>query len=86
MDECYPNLVDLDHKNNPESKHKGIYIGQKSRTLAERAKEHRDSLRNFEFKSFKFKHWSQEHKESEKPPEFIFSVIKANKDATKMLY
>ena len=78
-------LCDKTHREDPSQKHRGKYIGQTSRTLAERAKEHRDALRNFNMKSFMLKHWTVDHKELDKAPEFKFSVVKVHKDSLSRL-
>ena len=71
---------DKTHKSNPSSRHKGLYIGQTYRTLAERAKEHRQSFKDLENGSFMFKHWYLEHRDSVSPPKFQFKVIQQHKD------
>ena len=49
-------LCEKSHKTNPTQKHRGMYVGQTYRTLAERAKEHRTGYRDLDFKNFMFKH------------------------------
>ena len=71
---------DAEHKKNPNVKHKGIYIGQTYRTLAERALEHRRSYRRQERSSFMFKHWFLEHSDATEAPKFRFNVIQHFKD------
>ena len=75
------------HKANPSVKHKGIYVGQTYRTLAERAKEHRQSFRDLENGSFMFKHWVLEHGDLIEPPKFQFKVVDHHKDPlTRMIH
>ena len=73
-------LCDASHKLNPKEKHRGVYVGQTYRTLAERAKEHRDKLKDFSTGSFMFKHWVLEHNELLEAPKFEFSVVKHHKE------
>ena len=73
-------LCDHDHKKDPSVRQKGIYVGQTCRTQAERAKEHRNALRDFDVGSFMFKHWVIEHKLDVEPPKFQFSVVEQHKD------
>ena len=61
------------------------YIGETSRTLAERVEEHHASCRRMESKSFMFKHWSDKHRNEEHPPEFKFSVVKTHSEPMSRL-
>ena len=76
---------DLKHKSNKLSRHEGLYIGETSRTLGERAKEHRAGLRRLDPSNFMVKHWSNKHHESDSPPEFVFSVVQQHKDTMSRL-
>ena len=49
-------LCDHKHKNNDQKRHKGIYVGETSRTLSQRAKEHFSALKRLDDSSFMFKH------------------------------
>ena len=67
---------DENHKKTPNAKHPGKYIGETYRTLHERVREHKASLRRWESGSFMLKHWALKHPEMLAPPEFKFSVLK----------
>ena len=73
-------LCDTEAKKTPGSKHQGIYVGQTYRTLSERSKEHRQSLKNMELGSFMFKHWCLKHPDLLKAPDFEFKVVARHKD------
>ena len=53
----------------------GIYYGETSRSLFERASEHITDARKFIDKSHIMKHWMEEHPEMNNLPEFRFRVI-----------
>ena len=76
---------DAKHKLDPSVKHEGIYVGESSRTLSERAKEHRESLRRMDSSSFMFKHWLLKHSERESAPDFKFQVVKLHRDPLSRL-
>ena len=78
---CVCLLCDAKHSSEQPEQHPGIYVGETGRSLAERAKEHRDALRNKDFSSFMLKHWSKVHSDRLEPPDFRFSVTKKHKDA-----
>ena len=78
-------LCDNEHKLNDKKQHKGIYVGETSRTLYERAKEHYASLKRLEDRSFMLKHWSTTHSDLNTPPEFKFKVMKKHSDALSRL-
>ena len=69
-------ICDQKHKANPSSKHLGRYIGQTSRTLAERAGEHLAGLRRLDLSCHLVKHWAISHPELLEPPSYRFSVVK----------
>ena len=77
---CVCSLCDEAHKLDPSVRHKGRYIGQTSRTLAERANEHLAGLRRVDLSCHLVKHWAIVHPELLSAPEFKFSVVKAHKD------
>ena len=52
----------------------GVYIGETSRTLHERALEHVNDARSFSTKSHIIKHWMTTHPDLPSPPTMIFSV------------
>ena len=58
----------------------GKYIGETSRCLAERSREHVQLYRNADERSFMLKHWALEHSESTDQPSFKFKVLKSFKD------
>ena len=78
-------ICDVQYKSNPSLPLKGRYIAQTSRTLYERSLQHMKFLRYFEIVNFMFKHWSIHHKDSEKPPQFDFRVLKCNSDPLSRL-
>ena len=59
----------------------GVYIGETSRTLVERAMEHVKSAENLDIENFITKHWALRHKELEVHPRMQFRVVKHCKDA-----
>ena len=63
----------------PGSAHEGLYVGQSSRTLYERACEHMNGLKNLDTANFLFKHWATAHSEMLTSPEFQFKVVKCHK-------
>ena len=78
-------LCDKEHKLNPSSPHKGLYVGETARTLGERASEHRAAARRHELDSFIFKHWALTHPELNSAPEILFKVVRKNDDALSRL-
>ena len=46
----------------------GRYIGESSRTLSERSKEHIDGVKNYDHDNFIVKHWVNHHNEFEEAP------------------
>ena len=58
----------------------GKNIGETSRCLAERSREHVQLLKNTDESSFMLKHWALEHSDDSEQPEFKFKVIKNFKD------
>ena len=58
----------------------GIYYGETSRSLFERASEHVTDARKFSDKSHIIKHWMEEHPELNNLPEFRFRVIRKYRD------
>ena len=59
---------------------KGIYVGESSRSLFERAKEHQADRDANSEDSHQVKHWLLDHPELLAPPKFNFSVIKTFQD------
>ena len=52
-----------------DPKKAGVYIGETSRSMAERALEHVKGAKNLDKESFITKHWVLEHKELDAPPQ-----------------
>ena len=59
---------------------KGVYIGETSRTLHERANEHFRDARDFSEKSHMVKHWLSSHQEDKEVPGFRFRITGTFKD------
>ena len=59
---------------------KGRYIGETSRSIYERSKEHQRDKENQEDDSHQIKHWRLDHPELPEPPEFKFSLIASFQD------
>ena len=57
------------------------YIGESSRPLRLRVKEHYKNLENLKIESFMLQHWMDCHGDSMVPPEFQFKVISSYKDS-----
>ena len=58
----------------------GIYIGETSRSLHERALEHVKEGESFSHKSHIVKHWINTHPELPSPPEMVFSITGRYRD------
>ena len=58
----------------------GIYIGETSRSLSERAGEHYRDARDFSKKSHIIKHWMNNHQDEDKIPPFIIKITKKYRD------
>ena len=56
-----------------EIRREGVYIGETSRSLYERSKEHVADAKSL-------KHWLLSHEEDKEQPEFIFKKISSHKD------
>ena len=59
---------------------KGIYVGESSRSLYERSKEHRADRESMLEESHQVKHWLLHHQELHCPPAFRYKVIATFKD------
>ena len=59
----------------------GVYVGETSRTLLERALEHVTAADNLDVDNFITKHWASSHRTLESRPRIKFKVIKQFKDA-----
>ena len=73
-------LCEAEHKLDPSVKHQGRYVGETSRSLSERSKEHLAAARRFDTGSFIVKHWALKHPELNKAHDIRFSVLKTHKD------
>jgi len=63
----------------------GIYVGESSRTLAERASEHVNGALSLDVENFITKHWALQHNEMKKPPRIRFQPIRTFRDALSRL-
>ena len=63
----------------------GIYVGESSRTLAERASEHARGLKYVKDDNFIVKHWALHHGDNENPPVIRFRVVDTFKDPLSRL-
>ena len=54
---------------------KGIYVGESSRSLYERAKEHVADREGGKEDSHQLKHWLTSHQDQEEPPAFRFKIF-----------
>ena len=67
-------------KDNQKQKRKGIYIGESSRSLFERSREHHVDAEDFKPGSHMVKHWMTTHPEDDSCPQFNFRIIGTYKD------
>ena len=59
---------------------KGIYVGESSRSMYERAKDHEADRQALSEDSHQVKHWLTEHQELLAPPKFKFKIIQTFQD------
>ena len=59
---------------------KGVYVGESSRSIYERAKEHQADKESHSEDSHQIKHWLIDHQELLAPPKFNFKIIKTFQD------
>ena len=59
---------------------KGVYVGESSRSIYERSKEHVADRENLAEESHQVKHWLSSHEELLTPPKFKFKLIQCFKD------
>ena len=59
---------------------KGTYVGESSRSIYKRAKEHQADRENRTEDSHQIKHWLLDHQELLAPPKFNFKIIKSFQD------
>ena len=63
----------------------GVYIGETSRLLHERAVEHVNEAENCSVKSHIVKHWMSSHPDIPSPPKMTFTVQAMFKDASQII-
>ena len=73
--------IDLLEEGRIEEADVGVYVGETSRTLLERASEHVSAAENVEVDNFIVKHWASKHRDLVTFPRMQFKVIKHCKDA-----
>ena len=59
---------------------RGIYVGESSRSIYERSKEHQADRVAMSEESHKIKHWLTDHQELLAPPKFKFKMIQSFQD------
>ena len=59
---------------------KGVYLGETSRSIHERSKEHQKDASDFSIKSHQVKHWMNTHPEENIQPPFRIKMIKRYRD------
>ena len=70
----------LEEKVQPEQPRDGIYIGESSRSIAERTNEHFNDAESFAKKSHVIKHWIKSHPELNTAPPFKVKKLRQYKD------
>ena len=73
---CNPSIRQEDMKAGRE----GVYIGETSRTMHERSKEHQKDASDFSPKSHQVKHWMNSHPEENSQPPFRIRTVKRYRD------
>ena len=59
---------------------RGIYVGESSRSIYERSKEHQADKEARSEESHQVKHWLTDHPDLMSPPTFKFSIIQSFQD------
>ena len=59
---------------------KGIYVGESSRSMYERGKEHQKDREDTKEDSHQIKHWKLHHPDLEEPPRFKFKIVSVFSD------
>ena len=67
-------------KEEVEKDGKGVYVGESSRSIYERAKEHTADRVGFQEDSHQIKHWLSSHEELLASPEFKFRIVSTFQD------
>ena len=73
-------IVEKGKESDQKEGREGIYLGETSRSLAERCGEHFRDAESFNKKSHVIKHWMSSHEEADSPPPFRFRIVKQYKD------
>ena len=82
----YENRCELCYKDKKDGKKlslmegKGVYVGESSRSLYERAREHQADKNNRSDDSHQIKHWITDHQDLLAPPKFKFKIIQTFQD------
>ena len=63
---------------------KGIYVGESSRSLYERAKEHEADKVSRQEDSHQVKHWISNHEDLSSPPKFEFKIVRTFKNPRQL--
>ena len=58
----------------------GVYVGESSRSIYERAKEHAYDEKAMKIDSHRIKHWMESHHDREEAPPFKFRIVGKFKD------
>ena len=69
-----------DNNNSPNEGTEYTYIGETSRPVRSRVKEHMDSLNNLNPTSFQVTHWMDVHSMDTTPPSFSFKILESYQD------
>ena len=80
--ECNPasSQEEDDHREDQPAGRDGVYVGESSRSLHERAVEHVRDAKAFSVKSHIVKHWMKTHPSLPNPPKMEFKVTGKFKD------
>ena len=81
----YENVCQLRHQEDGKEKkdrkdERGVYIGESSRSMHERAKEHVADRVSMQEDSHMLKHWLCDHPDLLEPPKFKFRIIRSFQD------
>jgi hypothetical protein len=77
---CNPESRGVERKEGEKAGRKGVYIGESSRSIHERSKEHEKDAEGFSKKSHIVKHWMECHPEETQQPPFKFMIVKQYRD------
>jgi hypothetical protein len=76
---CNPSSLQVEKSRNTQPRI-GVYVGETSRSLHERAVEHANDAKDFNPKSHIVKHWMLSHPEMNSPPKMTFKATSMFKD------